>query len=353
VVAAPRDRGARALGCVAAVRGGHGAAGDRPAVRRRRRDGDRAGTHADPPPLGRAGSAINGAPRRPATVARHRGAASPAWSTLQATARCAPARPPRRAGAAGGDRLGGGRERGRTGDPAHRARRRPGRRDPAREPHRGADARGRRAGPRPPAARARCPDPAMGSPYRCRGHVAPPRGSRRRTGQGPRALRRGTRLRERDARSGSGLGGMERDAQPWAASVDPRGGSADPPGRDRADGPVAGPGGRPARTADQRDRDQRSIRRAARSSERSPVPAHRRHRGGRRSGARRSRAAADRRAQGRPPRQRDRDHRGAAGRPPPGRRHRVRGNRQSVRAPGGVHARPAGRDPRTCDADRS
>ncbi len=98
----------------------------------------------------------------------------------------------------------------RPRDPPRDARRGPGGRDPRREPRRRPDAGGRRTGPGAAAHGARCESPAVGSSDRPRRADASARGSRRRPRPGPGALPGGPGLRARDARPGTGLGGLGR-----------------------------------------------------------------------------------------------------------------------------------------------
>ena len=119
----------------------------------------------------------------------------------------------------------------------------------------------------------------------------------------------GPRVRARDARTRARLAGVGRGAP---RRRPPRGTLATG-ARLRLDEvaltvAVAGPG-RPVEPAATGPRDQRHLDRAARRGQRAAVPAHGRCRGGRGPGAARPRPAARRRAQGRPPRQRDGDQR--------------------------------------------
>ena len=155
------------------------------------------------------------------------------------------------------------------------ARRRPGGRDPDREPGRCADARGRRTGPGPPPPGAGCPGPALGPPGgHPRAHPRP-RGPRRGAGPRPGAIPGGPRLRAGHARPGSRLGGVGRRPASRPAALDPRGRRPDPSRRDPAQRPVAGTRRRAARTGRDRARHQRHLDHPARRGGRAPVPADR------------------------------------------------------------------------------
>ena len=195
--------------------------------------------------------------------------------------------------------------------PGDRPRRRAGRRDPRRGLARRPPARRRRAGSGPPARRARSAAPAVGSPDRRRRPDAPARGPRRRARPAARALPRRPVFEPGMLGPGPGyaawarrLACRRRPARPGLAAGDrlavddirlrvlwPIRGSV-PSSR-----PTAAPGSTTSRSSC-----------SARSAE-PPVPAHGRRRGGDRPRAPGRGPAARRPAQGRPPRQPDRDHR--------------------------------------------
>ena len=183
----------------------------------------------------------------------------------------------------------------------------------------------------------------MGSPDRHRRAHPPARGPRRGPRGPARPVRGRHRLRARHARAWARLAGVERAARRRAAARPARYGRPDPAGRVRADGAVARPRHGPRRTARRRDRHQQRLDRAPRRGQRTSLPALRGCGAGHRPAPPRDAAAAARRPQGGPSRERDRDDAGVPRFRAAARGDRLGGDGEPVRASRGLDARaPAG-----------